>query len=137
MALEAQRRVIERDRRVREGLARRRARERAGLRRYRPGPRVSLYAPRMAGLADPADADAVLLDREIDAIGVVLEERGTLGREALRSAVGARYWGPGRFSRALREAVLDGRAVRVSRATFGPSRSVAAGGCQRADDARR
>ena len=34
--------------------------------------------------------------------------------------VGARYWGPGRFPAAVREAVAEGRARRVSRATLAP-----------------
>jgi hypothetical protein len=35
--------------------------------------------------------------------------------------VGARFWGPGRFPAALREAVLSGRARRVDRNHFAPA----------------
>ena len=59
-----------------------------------------------------ADED---LDREIEIIARALVDRGTIRREELAQAVGARYWGPGRFRAALREAVEEGRARRVAR----------------------
>ena len=42
-------------------------------------------------------------------------------RRELARLVGARFWGPGRFSAALREAVESGRARRVARNRFGPA----------------
>ena len=38
----------------------------------------------------------------------------------LRRTVAARYWGPGRFGPAVREAVEEGRIVRVGRGKVGP-----------------
>jgi hypothetical protein len=35
--------------------------------------------------------------------------------------VGARYWGPGRFRKALRDAVADGDVKRLSRDRYGPA----------------
>jgi predicted RNA-binding protein associated with RNAse of E/G family len=67
-----------------------------------------------------APASAEDLDREIDVIARALDERGATDRDELARAVGARYWGPGRFREALREAVAEGRARRVSRDTYAP-----------------
>ena len=53
---------------------------------------------------DEAEEDRSL-DREIDKLQAVLRERGELSHGELGDAVGGRYWGPGRFARALREAV--------------------------------
>jgi MFS family permease len=126
-AARREREADERERRIRERLARRDAREREGLRRWRPGPGTSLYSPGMFGTASrwmPAsDHD---LDREIDAIARALDERGETSRDELAEAVGARYWGPGRFRAALREAVDEGRARRLSRTTFAPPEPQAA-----------
>ncbi len=114
---EAQRREFED--RVRARLARR-DRDRHGIRRFRPGPGRSMYSP----LATPRTRfdDAADRDREIETITRALEERGEMTREELGQAVGARYWGPGRFRTALREAVDEGAARRVTRGSYGPGR---------------
>ncbi len=51
-----------------------------------------------------------------------LAEHGELGRQDLARRIGARYWGPGRFRNALREAVAEGAATRVGRDRYGPPR---------------
>ncbi|HEX3802201.1 MAG TPA: MFS transporter [Solirubrobacteraceae bacterium] len=112
----------ERDERIRRRLAERQRRERAGLRRLRPGPGSSMYSPGMLGTATAsrgyvAEED---LDREIDVIGRALDEHGATERADLARLVGARYWGPGRFGAALREAVAEGRAQRISGRMYGP-----------------
>jgi len=61
------------------------------------------------------------LDREIESIASALKERGELTRGQLRDLVGARYWAPGRFSAALREAEQEGRLRRPSRSTYAPA----------------
>ena len=118
---EAERRAAERERRLRDRLERRRARDRQGLRRFRPGPGRAFYAPHMAGTGpyDETRAEEAL-DREIDSIGRALDEGGAMSRDELARAIGARYWGPGRFRAALREALSEGRAVRLSRSSIGP-----------------
>jgi MFS family permease len=115
----AERQAHEIDERIRVRRARHRERDRRA--RFRPGPGTSLYSPGMVGTAShwtpAADED---LDREIEIIGRALVDRGAIRRDELAKAVGARYWGPGRFGRALREAVEEGRARRVSRTTYAP-----------------
>jgi hypothetical protein len=115
----AERQAHELDERIRVRRARHRERDRRA--RFRPGPGTSLYSPGMVGTAShwtpAADED---LDREIEIIGRALVDRGAYRRVELAKAVGARYWGPGRFGRALREAVEEGRARRVSRTTYAP-----------------
>ena len=113
------------ERRWREREERRVARERAGRRRYRPGPGAgeTFYSPGMLGTSlRSRQAHPSLLDREIDAIARVVEESGALHRDEIASRVGARRWGPGRFRAALAEAVGDERIRPISRAVYGPSR---------------
>jgi MFS family permease len=112
-------------RRWRERDQRRFDRERAGRRRYRPGPGPgeSFYSPGMLGTSlRSRQAPQGVLDREIDAIVGVLDESGPLRRDELARRVNARRWGPGRFAYALNEAVAEGRVRRTSRATYAPAR---------------
>lgn len=55
------------------------------------------------------------LRREVEAIERALAERSPIERRELARAVGARFWGPGRFGAALREAIESGRAKRAGR----------------------
>jgi MFS family permease len=108
--------------RIQGRVEQRTLRERSGARRYRPGPGAGIYVPAMLGStisAPAADAER-RLDQEIDRIGRAVDEHGATGRDELAHLVGARYWGPGRFSNALREAAAEGRVRRLSRTTYGP-----------------
>jgi hypothetical protein len=58
------------------------------------------------------------LDKEIRAIARALDEHGATERHELARLVGARYWGPGVFRSALREALADGTVRRSSRSTY-------------------
>ena len=116
---ERRRRTEERERRIAERVARRSREGRTGLRRFRPGP-GSAMAGRGMNLTTTGAGEEQALDREIDAISRALDEHGETRREELARMVGARYWGPGRFPAAVREAVAEGRARRVSRATLAP-----------------
>jgi MFS family permease len=91
----------------------RRDRERAGLRRYRPGPGSASFSPFIG--QPPPIQDPSWLDNEVEIIGRALGEHGQLSREDLARRVGARYWGPGRFRTALREALTEGVARRAGR----------------------
>jgi MFS family permease len=87
-------------------------------RRRRPGPGSVHSSP---GMWVSQSVPAGDLGREVSAIERVLSERGPTDRRELARAVGARFWGPGRFGAALREAVESGRARRAERGRFGPS----------------
>ena len=106
------------ERRVRERLERRTTRDRQGFVRFRPGPGSGRYAG--GPFSSAAFDDGADLDREIEVIERALQESGTLERRDLERRVGARFWGPGRFRAALREAVDEGRAQRFSRSSYGP-----------------
>jgi MFS family permease len=85
--------------------------------RFRPGPGPPASARAMS-LAGPYRR--IPLDREVDLIAHALEERGSANRKELRRRVGARTWGPGRFSEAVAEAVRRGRIRRLPKGQFAP-----------------
>jgi Major Facilitator Superfamily len=93
-------------------------RERARQGRYRLGPGRIGWSP---GMVLSAPIEDVALEREVSAIERALANHGPTERRELARLVGARYWGPGRFSAALREAIESGRARRISRNHFGPA----------------
>jgi MFS family permease len=94
---------------------RRREQERQGLRRYRPGPGRIPSSPRPSFTSLPTEPN---LDHEIQAIQRALDEHGSTERKELAQLVGGRYWGPGVFNAALREALAEGGIRRISRTTF-------------------
>ena len=100
-------------------------RERTGRRRYRPGPGLEYpyYSPGLIGTSVRRPAAVGALQREVEAIGSAVDEGGPITREQLARAVGARRWGPGRFRRALEEAVASGRVRRTGRRTYVPPES--------------
>ena len=102
-----------------ERRRRRREQERAGWRRYRPGPGSASWSPFSTW---PPEQDLTSLDREVEIIAGALQEQGPTERRELVRLTGARYWGPGRFSSALREAVSDGAVRRAGRNTYEPAR---------------
>lgn len=116
-ASERQRHQDELEQRIHARITRRQARAQGGLRRFRPGPPSQAVPSWM--VSSPGE-DTVDLDREIAAIAKALDEHGAIDRRELARLVGARYWGPGRFRAALREAIDEGVARRLSRSTFGP-----------------
>jgi MFS family permease len=84
--------------------------------RRRPGP--SRSGGRSPGMPVSAPVGHVELRREIERIENALAEQGPMDRAELARAVGARFWGPGRFAAALREAVGSGRVRRLDRRRF-------------------
>jgi len=111
--------TLERERRIAERAGRRHREARAGLRRFRPGPGSIMASPALS-LVDWRASDDRALDSEIEIVSRALEEHGPTRRHDLARMVGARYWGPGRFPAAVREAIAEGRARRVSRSTLAP-----------------
>jgi MFS family permease len=105
------------DDRIRERVARRRTREAVGMRRYRPGPGRLGRAP---GTTAPSATEEEL-EHEVLSIERALYDHGPTDRRELFRMVGARYWGPGAFARALRESVTDGAVRRLSRRVYAPA----------------
>jgi hypothetical protein len=95
--------------------ARVRSRYRPGPARYRGSPGMPVSQP--FPLMDPR----VDLRPEVEIIERALHERGSANRRELGRRVGARFWGPGRFSAALREAVVEGRAKRLRGGEYAPA----------------
>jgi hypothetical protein len=95
-------------------------REREGRRRYRPGPGIEYpyYSPGFMGTSLRRPTAVVELQHEVEAIGRAVDEGGQVTREELFRTVGGRRWGPGRFRRALDEAVAAGRIRRTSRGRY-------------------
>ncbi|HET8561866.1 MAG TPA: hypothetical protein VFL69_15205 [Marmoricola sp.] len=92
-----------------ERIARRVERRRQGRRRFRPGlPRGVPWQLR----APDAHAQEEALDHEIEMIANAVREEGPIADDDLRRLVGARFWGPGRFRPAVKEALTEGRVVR-------------------------
>jgi MFS family permease len=85
---------------------------RVGQAAWSPRPQASLY-PR----SDP------YLAREVDAIVDTLRTSGPLSALQLSRAVGAKYWGPGRFRTAVRSALASGRIRRLGRNHLAASQS--------------
>jgi MFS family permease len=85
--------------------------------RWRPGP-GPLSSARAMGIAGPHPP--VPLDSEVAIIANALREHGSANRQELARRVGGRYWGPGRFREALREAVSQGQVKRLPRGEFAP-----------------
>jgi hypothetical protein len=101
-----------------EGEARRqRRRRRAPDPAYYRGSRRA-WSPATFASASEVDRD---LEREIDAIATLLGERGPMSPTELRRQLESRFWGPGRFRRALAIAERRGRVARLGRRLYGPS----------------
>jgi MFS family permease len=95
-------------------------REREGRRRYRPGPGLEYpyYSPGLMGTSLRRPTALAELQHEVEAIGRAVDEGGAISRDELYRVVGGRRWGPGRFRRALDEAVATGRIRRTARGRF-------------------
>lgn len=116
----------EREQRISSRAAHRRELQRSGPRKFRPGTGSgsAFYSPGMAGTAGTASRTAAMaeqrLDDEIEQVSQSLQHSGATSREQLETAVGGRSWGPGRFRRALREAVSESRASRLPGDVYAP-----------------
>ena len=108
----------EEDAGLRKQRDRRRAEQQSDLWRSRPGPAGVLYSPWVSrsygNTNDPS------LESQIRRIEQAVRDPHNRDRRQLQGAVGARYWGPGQFSRAIREALLDSRIRIDSRGRYAP-----------------
>ena len=95
-------------------------REREGRRRYRPGPGLEYpyYSPGLMGMSLRRPTGVAELQHEVEAIGRAADEGGPISRDELFRMVGGRRWGPGRFRRALGEAVAAGRIRPAGRGRY-------------------
>jgi hypothetical protein len=67
--------------------------------------------------ADRPDVSAEI-ESQIEQIERALADVGPTTRKHLAQLVGAKYWGPGSFRRALSRAVADGRVRREGRRRY-------------------
>ena len=81
---------------------------------YWPYPRIS---------ARPATG----VEREVEQLIRAVNDLGPVSRRRLYDAVGARYWGPGRFRRALRAALVTGRLRSAGGGRYAPAANPQAG----------
>jgi hypothetical protein len=101
-----------------ERIARRVERRQQGRRRrLRPG--LTRGVPWQLSPPDPRSQEEAL-DHEILMIENAVRQEGPLEEDDLRKLVGARFWGPGRFRPAVKEAVAEGRVVQVGRHRLAP-----------------
>ena len=88
--------------------------------RHKPQPSgIAIARSRGMPLWAPAASEAER-DREVEIIERALHEHGSASRKELARRVGGRYWGPGRFRGALREAVVEGRVKRLRHDQYAP-----------------
>jgi hypothetical protein len=94
-------------------------------RRHRLGPGSSSggWSPWLQ--SSTRDEDRFWREREIEQLERALAESGEVRRRELAQLVGARYWGPGRFIGALREAVREGRIARPAFGRYAPVETAA------------
>ncbi|MGV0850305.1 MFS transporter [Mycolicibacterium phlei] len=112
----------ERERRARQARIAERAQRhsQAAARRYRPGPPPGW----MGAWREPPSPGApeTALDHEIETIARAVQEHEPMSVRELHRAVGARYWGPGEFRKAMREALAENRIARHPRGRIGAPR---------------
>jgi hypothetical protein len=103
----------------REGARTTRARPR---RRIAFGPGTSGgWSPEISSSSYAQDEDEWWREREIEMIENALRDKGEMRRRDLGNLIGCKYWGPGRFRRALSEAVDQGRIRRVGFGRYAPA----------------
>jgi MFS family permease len=110
--------------RIRARREARTTRERSGARRLRPGTGYgsTFYSPGMVGTAGTASRNTAMADRDLDeeiaAVSAALGDGEAISSDELERRCRGRGWGPGRFRSALREAVLEGSAVRTDDGSY-------------------
>jgi hypothetical protein len=104
-------------------------RQERGARRFErsqrhPGDRGGGWSPSIQGSTPWTDPDERehWTGREVDMLQRALEDHGEMKRGDLGRAVGCKYWGPGRFSSALRAAVARGAIEHTGFGRYGPKR---------------
>ncbi|MDQ3866702.1 MAG: hypothetical protein M3304_07715 [Actinomycetota bacterium] len=97
-----------------------RGRRRRGRIAFGPG-ELGGWSPEVSGSAHFRDEDEWWREREVEMIERALADRGEMRRRDLGNLIGCKYWGPGRFRRALAAAVEEGRIRRVGFGRYAPA----------------
>ena len=82
------------------------------------GPRS--WSPLQPGSSYEPDEDRYWLEREMSLIERALGDKGEMRRSELGDLIGCKYWGPGRFARALKAAVEQDRIKRSGFGRYAP-----------------
>jgi hypothetical protein len=90
--------------------------------RDRPRRGAASWSPFFSGSTYDREEDRYWLDREISLLERALMDKGEIRRSELGTLVGCKYWGPGRFARALRAGVEQGRIKHTGFGRYGPAR---------------
>ena len=80
------------------------------------------WSPFLTSSSSDIEQNDKYLAREMEMLERALAEQGELRRGELGRLVGCKYWGPGRFGRALKAAVREGRIAHPKRGVYGPAR---------------
>jgi hypothetical protein len=78
------------------------------------------WSPFLSSSSSDVAANDEALARELDMLERAVRDKGVVSRGELGRLVGGKYWGPGRYGRALRVAVRQGRLARPRRGVYGP-----------------
>ena len=81
---------------------------------------MSGWSPFLSSSSSDIEENDRYLTREIELLERAVADQGELPRRELGRVVGGKYWGPGRFSRALKAAVRQGRVSHPRRGMYGP-----------------
>ena len=79
------------------------------------------WSPFLSSSPNDAEENDFYLERELGMLERAVQDKGELRRRELGQLVGCKYWGPGRFGRALRAGVRQGRLSRPRRGVYGPA----------------
>src|SRR5947208_16107753 len=81
------------------------------------------WSPLQPGSSQDADEDRFWLEREMTLLERALDDKGEMQRRQLGDLVGCKYWGPRRFTRALKAATEQGRIKHTGFGRYGPADS--------------
>ena len=90
-------------------------------RRRRRGEVGGGWSPSIISSTHDQDEHEFWREREIQLIERALASEGEMRRRDLGRLIGCKYWGPGRFTGALRDAVDQGRIRRVGFGRYAPA----------------
>jgi len=83
------------------------------------GPRS--WSPLQPGSTYDPGEDRYWLERELTLLERAVKDKGEMRRSELGDLIGCKYWGPERFSRALKAAVEQGRIKHTRIGRYGPA----------------